>query len=173
MSFHQGKYSPGASAISGIPSSLPSVEGKPMVGKLCQQLFSSAFLGLCVHSMVCSLGWTEPAAKFTRNVIWKQFCSGESMFKTQTPVINRECTCVSYLFTVAAKTKPALQASAGITWSSGWQRSLSPGCDSRSGWRGGILHWQSSTFLHVWHVFLRGTGWWWAHNSGMLLLLLL
>lgn len=50
------KTFPQASAISAIPISLPSVEGKPRAGKLSQQLFFSVLLGLCAHSMVYSLG---------------------------------------------------------------------------------------------------------------------
>lgn len=38
---------PGASAISGISSSLPSVQGKPVVVKLCQQLSSSVSGAVC------------------------------------------------------------------------------------------------------------------------------
>lgn len=67
--------------------SLPSVEGKPMAGKLGQQLSFSVLLGLCAHLMVYSLGWTELAAKFTRNVILKQFCSGESVFRNKTKTL--------------------------------------------------------------------------------------
>lgn len=50
------KMFPQASAISVISIALPSVEGKPVAGKLCQQLSFSVLLGLCAHLMVYSLG---------------------------------------------------------------------------------------------------------------------
>lgn len=49
------KIFPHALAISLIAIYLPSVEGKPMAGKVCQQLFS-VLLGLCAHLVVSSLG---------------------------------------------------------------------------------------------------------------------
>lgn len=50
------KILPQASAISVIPVSLLLVEGKPMAGKLCQQLFFLVLLGQCAHLMFYSLG---------------------------------------------------------------------------------------------------------------------
>lgn len=49
------KIFPQVSAISVILISLPSVEGRPVAGKLSQQLFFSVLPRLCAHLKVYSL----------------------------------------------------------------------------------------------------------------------